>query len=130
MTGKTVLLVDDDGDFLEAMAARLRADGFRVITAEGQVRGHEVIESGEPFDLAVLDLMMEYTDSGFVLGREVRRRRPGVPVILVTGVAAETGIEFDAATVEERRWVPAEAVLPKPVRYEQLRAEVERLLSR
>lgn len=129
MCEKTVLLVDDDPDFLEAMAVRLRADGYQVRTAEGQVRGHEVIESGEPFDLAVLDLMMEYPDSGFVLGREVRRRRPGTPVILVTAVTAETGIEVDAATVEERRWVPADAVLPKPVRYEQLRAEIERLLS-
>jgi len=129
MTGKTVLLVDDDPDFLEATAARLEADGYRVVTAEGQVRGHEVIESEEPFDLAVLDLMMEFPDSGFVLGREVRRRRPGTPVILVTGVTGETGLEFDAATVEERRWVPADAVLPKPIRYEQLRAEVERLLS-
>lgn len=127
MAARTILLVDDDPDFLEAMAARLRADGYAVLAAEGQVRGLEAIESGAPFDLAVLDLMMEYPDSGFVLGREVRRRRPGTPVVLVTGVAAETGIEFDAATVEERRWVPADAVLPKPVRYEQLRAEIERL---
>ena len=49
------------------------------------------------------------------------------PVLLVTGVTGETGLEFDAATAEERRWVPADAVLPKPIRYEQLKAEIDRL---
>ena len=129
MGGKTILLVDDDVDFLEQTALRLRADGFDVLTAEGQARGEEAVSSGTPFDLAVLDLMMEHPDSGFVLGHRVRRARPGTPVLLVTGVTGETGLEFDAATAEERRWVPADAVLPKPIRYEQLRAEIDRLLG-
>ena len=129
MGGKTILLVDDDVDFLEQTALRLRADGFVVVTAEGQARGEEAVSSGTPFDLAVLDLMMEHPDSGFVLGHRVRRARPGTPVLLVTGVTGETGLEFDAATAEERRWVPADAVLPKPIRYEQLRAEIDRLLG-
>jgi len=86
--------------------------------------------AGTAFDLAILDLMMENPDSGFVLGYRVRRSRPGTPVLLVTGVTGETGLEFDAATAEERRWVPADAVLPKPVRYEQLKSEVDRLLAR
>ena len=129
MGGKTILLVDDDVDFLEQTALRLRADGFVVVTAEGQARGEEAVSSGTPFDLAVLDLMMEHPDSGFVLGHRVRRARPGTPVLLVTGVTGETGLEFDAATAEERRWVPADAVLPKPIRYEQLKAEIDRLLG-
>jgi len=129
MGGKTILLVDDDVDFLEQTALRLRADGFVVVTAEGQARGEEAVSSGTPFDLAVLDLMMEHPDSGFVLGHRVRRARPGTPVLLVTGVTGETGLEFDAATAEERRWVPADAVLPMPIRYEQLQAEIDRLLG-
>jgi DNA-binding response OmpR family regulator len=129
MAGKTILMVDDDVDFLEATALRLRADGFDVLTAEGQVKGEEVLSAGTPFDLAVLDLMMENPDSGFVLGHHVRRKRPGTPVLLVTGVTGETGLEFDAATAEERRWVPADAVLPKPIRYDQLKAEIDRLLG-
>jgi hypothetical protein len=50
-------------------------------------------------------------------------------VILVTGVAAETGIPFSAATREERIWIKADALLPKPIRFEQLQPEVERLLA-
>lgn len=130
MTGKRILLVDDDPDFLEQTAARLRADGLEVIPADSQARGEEVLATDTNFDLAVLDLMMEHPDSGFVLGYRIRRTRPETPILLVTGVTGETGLEFDAATAEERRWVPADAVLPKPFRYEQLRAEIQRLLDR
>ena len=45
-----------------------------------------------------------------------------MPVILVTAVASETGLDFDAATAEERGWIKADAVLDKPVRFEQLAA--------
>jgi len=121
--------VDDDPDFLEQTAVRLQSDGFEVVTADSQAQGEAVLAGGTRFDLAILDLMMEHPDSGFVLGHRVRKTRPGTPILLVTGVTGETGLEFDAATVEERRWVPADAVLPKPVRYEQLKSEVDRLLA-
>jgi len=130
MAATTILLVDDDPDFLEQTALRLRTDGFQVVTAESQARGEEVLAAGTKFDLAILDLMMEHPDSGFVLGHKVKKERPGTPILLVTGVTGETGLEFDAATNEERRWVPANAVLPKPIRYEQLKAEVDQLLAK
>ncbi|MBP7126410.1 response regulator [Myxococcota bacterium] len=129
MPARTILLVDDDPDFLEQTAVRLQSDGFEVVTADSQAQGEAVLAGGTRFDLAILDLMMEHPDSGFVLGHRVRKTRPGTPILLVTGVTGETGLEFDAATVEERRWVPADAVLPKPVRYEQLKSEVDRLLA-
>ncbi len=124
---RTVLLVDDDEDFLLQTSARLRADGFRVVEAAGQAAAEEVI-GREAFDLAVVDLMMENVDSGFVVCHHIKRRRPGTPVLLCTGVAAEAGMEFDARTDEERAWVKADAMLPKPIRYDQLRVEIERLL--
>ncbi len=127
--GRTVLLVDDDEDFLLQTATRLRADGFRVLEAAGQAAGEKAIDAGG-FGIAVVDLMMEEMDSGFVLCHRLKRRWPGVPALLVTGVAGETGLDFDAATDEERRWVKADAMLPKPVRYDRLRSEIERLLGR
>jgi len=124
---RTVLLVDDDEDFLAQTAARLRADGFRVIEAPGQAAAEAVV-AREAFDLAVVDLMMENMDSGFVVCHQIKRRRPGTPVILCTGVAAEAGMEFDARTAEERAWVNADVMLPKPIRHDQLRVEIARLL--
>ena len=126
---KTVLVVDDDGDFLDQVCPRLEADGFAVVRAEGQMAAEDVLKAGTPFDVAVIDLMMEHSDSGFVLCQHLKKAAPKRPVILVTGVTAETGLEFDAATEEERRWVRADAMLAKPIRYEQLRREIDRFLG-
>ncbi|HHW97809.1 MAG: response regulator [Myxococcota bacterium] len=129
MQGKTILLVDDDHDFLDQLEPRLLADGFQVVRAEGQEAAEQVLLAGTHFDMAIVDLMMEYSDSGFVLCHRLKKADTNKPVILVTGVTAETGLEFDAATSEERRWVKADAMLAKPIRYEQLKREISRLLA-
>ncbi len=39
-------------------------------------------------------------------------------------------MDFDAATDEERSWIKADAMLAKPIRFEQLKREIDRLLKR
>jgi len=124
----TVLLADDDEDFLTQMKVQLEAAGFEVIAAGGQAEAEKLFAAHE-VDIAVLDLMMEHADGGFALCYHIKKARPGTPVILVTAVTNETGLEFDAATDEERNWVKADAMLAKPVRFEQLRREMHRLLE-
>ena len=125
---KRVLVVDDDEDFLFQQQTLLEAAGFDVVTACGQTEAEKLLESIEP-DIAVVDLMMEHADGGFALCYHIKKRFPTTPVILVTGVTRETGIEFDAATVEERAWIKADVVLDKPIRFEQLTREIDRLLG-
>jgi hypothetical protein len=48
---------------------------------------------------------------------------------MATAVASEAGLGFDTATPEERSWVKADALLNKPIRPEQLRKEMLRLLK-
>jgi CheY-like chemotaxis protein len=126
--GKKVLVVDDDLDFLTQVQVNLKAAGFEVTTAESQKQAEEYLEHHLP-DVAVVDLMMEYPDAGFALSYHIKKKDPTIPVILVTAVASETGLEFDAATDEERSWVKADAFLAKPVRIEQLLREINRLLE-
>ncbi len=127
-TAKKILLVDDDIDFLAQIQARLKALQYEVITAEGQMEAEKILAETKP-DLAILDLMMEQVDGGFALAYHLKQKYPDVPVILCTAVASETGIEFDASTDEERAWIKADVFLPKPVRFEQLVREMERLLG-
>ena len=124
---RTVLIVDDDPDFLDQMELELAAAGFAVVRAEGEAAAEALLPTHR-FDLAVVDLMMESPDSGFTLCHHIKRRDPQVPVILVTSVASETGITFHPASREDRSWVSADAVLDKPVRFEQLKREIRRLL--
>lgn len=125
---KTVLVVDDDVDFAQQQKVQLENAGFNVLLADSQRRAEEMLSQIRP-DLAVVDLMMEYKDSGFALCYHIKKKDPSIPVILVTSVTSETGLEFDAATEEERSWVKADAMLTKPLRFEQLLAELRQLLK-
>ena len=78
--------------------------------------------------MAIVDLMMENFDDGFRLCYKIKKADKNIPVILVTGVAGETGMDFDASTNEERSWIKADVVLDKPIRFEQLKREMDRLL--
>ncbi len=86
---KTILLVDDDEDYLFQTKLNIEQFGFRVITADSQHEGEKLLETLKP-DLAILDLMMENEDSGFILAFKLKRKYPDVPVIIATAVTAET----------------------------------------
>jgi CheY-like chemotaxis protein len=127
-TPKKILVVDDDIDLLEQVSTILSGDGYEVRQAQGQVEAEELLTGFIP-DLAVLDLMMENMDSGFVLCHDIKKLYPGTPVIILTAVQAATGLDFKARSEEAGSWVKADVLLDKPVRPEQLKAEVRRLLA-
>ena len=120
--------MDDDHDFLIQLRIRLEAAGYKTLIAGGRKEAEDLLLDNVP-DIAILDLMMQYQDDGFVICHHIKKKYPDVPVIMVTSVFSETGIEFDSTTAEERSWIKADRVLAKPVRFEQLLGEIERLLK-
>lgn len=125
---RTVLLVDDDCDFLFQQKTQLEAAGFSVLEAANPREATEIVARQRP-DLAVIDLMMENADDGFTLCYHIKKHDATIPIIMVTSVNSETGMDFDAATDEERSWIKVDAFLSKPIRFEQLKQEIDRLLN-
>ena len=125
---KTILLVDDDEDFLLQQELVLTQADFDVTTASSEAQADEILKTMRP-DLVILDLMLEHVDGGFSLCFKIKQKDPTIPIIILSSVASETGLEFDAATTEERSWIKADAFLSKPTRFEQLRREIDRLLE-
>ena len=125
---KKILIVDDDVDVITLMKMHVESFGFDVITAESQKEGEEIIETEKP-DLAILDLMMENRDSGFILSYKLKKKYPDVPVIIATGVTAETGLIFGLDTQEEKNWIKADQYLEKSIRPDQLHREINKLLK-
>jgi CheY-like chemotaxis protein len=125
---RRVLVVDDDADFLFQLKLQFEAEGYEVIQADGVEKALSMLPSAK-FDVAVIDLMMEENDGGFILSREIKKKGSDIPVIIVTAVASETGMEFGASTKEEKSWIKADAMLAKPIRFEQLTREINRLLK-
>jgi two-component system alkaline phosphatase synthesis response regulator PhoP len=124
-----ILVVDDDPDIVDQLTLLLKAEGYQVASASGLDEAEQVLLTIRP-DLAIVDLMMEHKDSGFVLCHEIKKLYPETPVIVLTGVKSETGLAFDAASADAQSWVKADRVMDKPVRPEQLKNEMRHLLVR
>lgn len=90
--GISLLLVDDELDFLEITAKRLARRGFTVRTATNCREGLEALKAG-PVDVVVLDVMLPDID-GIQCLREIKKLYPALAVILLTGHASmEVGLK-------------------------------------
>ncbi|HVC21813.1 MAG TPA: ATP-binding protein [Vicinamibacterales bacterium] len=114
-----VLLVDDQVDVLESVADMLGALGHKVATAEsGEVAlGHF---DREEFDVVMTDLGMPGIN-GIELARQVRKARPGTPVVLLTG----WGADYEDHPPEEVNMVLSKPVTMKSLQEALLRTLVE-----
>ncbi len=91
MTEK-VLLVDDEEEFVETLAERMRTRGMEVSTTNSGAEALELVDD-ETFDVVVLDLQMPGID-GLEALKRIKKRRPNIQVVLLTGHATvEKGVE-------------------------------------
>lgn len=127
-TKKTILLADDDPDQIFLVKHHLEKWGYEVEAVESREEAERYLEGACPA-LAILDLMMEEEDSGFILSYRIKKCRPEVPVIISTAVAAERGISFDINSPGGKTWIKADHYLEKGFRMEQLRLIIEKLLA-
>lgn len=93
-----ILIVDDEEDLVSAMAERLALRGFDVQTATS---GTEALQQVAEHDFSVLLIDVKMPGiGGLELTAEIKRKRPGLPVILFTGHSsiadAERGIQEGA----------------------------------
>jgi two-component system response regulator RegX3 len=116
----TVLLVEDEDSFVEALTVGLRREGFRVQTAHDGAEALEMFDVVKP-DLVLLDVMLPKV-SGVDVCRELRRRST-VPIIMVTA----KGSEIDTVVGLE---VGADDYVTKPYRLRELVARIRAVLRR
>jgi DNA-binding NtrC family response regulator len=93
MSVATVLLVDDEVPFVDAMIRRLTKRNLDMRTAHSGPEALEKLESDPVIEVVILDIKMPGMDGMQALA-EIRRRYPLVQVIMLTGHATvESGIE-------------------------------------
>jgi PAS domain S-box-containing protein len=90
----TALLVDDDELVRMTTADMLAEMGYEVIEAPSATHALEILETGRQVDLLITDHLMPGM-SGAELARIFRQRRPGTPVLLVSGYAEVEGVDAD-----------------------------------
>jgi DNA-binding NtrC family response regulator len=98
MENITVLLVDDEMDFLSTMAKRLGKRGLNPLKAETGEAAVELLKN-HAVDVVVLDVKMPGMD-GIETLREIKKLNPLIEVIMLTGhasvEAAIQGMELGA----------------------------------
>jgi two-component system response regulator RegA len=89
---ESVLLVDDEPEFLELMAERMRARNMKVTTSTSAAEALALIAT-ETFDAVIMDFLMPEMD-GIQALKAIKEKRPEMQIILLTGHATvEKGVE-------------------------------------
>jgi CheY-like chemotaxis protein len=95
--GEHVLLVDDDPSILRAMTRTLTALGYEVDAAEGPLRALERARDPRvPIDLVIADVAMPDMN-GVAMMNEVRRARPGLRALFVSGYSDRSAMHESLA---------------------------------
>ncbi|MGH7173380.1 MAG: response regulator, partial [Gemmataceae bacterium] len=82
---RSILVIDDEVSVLDVMRRFLEIAGHEVACVSNGADALERLNAGQPCDLIILDLMMPREDTVGLFQR-LRQRRPGVPVLLCTGL--------------------------------------------
>jgi CheY-like chemotaxis protein len=116
---RTVLVVDDDPGVRGLIEESLTEAGFDVIVAPETVTALRRLEEHPETNLCLVDVMMpSEVPDGATFAQTVRRVRPDIPLILMTGYSGGLLKLLDAET----------RVLSKPFRISTLLREIERHL--
>lgn len=126
---KHILIADDDPDSLFQLELLLKKAGYMVTALDSHKQVEEWMVDHQP-DLVVLDLMMEKADSGFVLSRNLKKRLPDLPIIILTAVTPETGLVFDLNSPDSQSWIKADRYLEKGLEHQLLLVHISQLLNR
>jgi len=116
----TILIADDDPQFLRLVMRTLQMEGYEVLSASDGQQALTQIENHSP-DLVLLDVMMPKMD-GFIVCQRVREFS-SVPIIIVTA----RGRDQDKVRGLD---LGADDYLTKPFRVDELLARVRAVLRR
>ena len=121
----SVLVVDDDPDFVQVVRLALAGEGLEVNNASNGEQALATMRLSKP-DLVILDVMMQGVLDGLRTAREMRADDDlrTVPILMVSSIN-ESGF---AGLLPRGSEVPADNFLSKPVEIHQLVAETKRLL--
>jgi CheY-like chemotaxis protein len=120
--GETVLVVDDEAVIRTLVAEVLGDLGYDAIEAEDGASGLRILQSDTVVDLLVTDVGLPGGMNGRQLADAARARRPGLPVLFITGYA-------ENAAVSGHQLEPGMQVLTKPFTLEVLAARIRGMLG-
>lgn len=119
-----ILIADDDPAILRLVKAIVEKEGFDAITVRDGKEAYRVLQSGEPFVAAILDVVMPYIQgTELVRYMQSEKRHMKIPVIMMTA-------EQNARLSSDSFAAGAVAFLPKPFTNVQLQTMLRMFVKR
>jgi DNA-binding NtrC family response regulator len=122
MMKRRILIVDDEPNIHAILSAFLSGSGYEVASAYTASETLDFIGNGH-FDLVILDIGLE-GDNGLELLRQIKTKRPQLPVIMYTGMG------FDEELLQKALQNGAAGYASKTLPPDHLQIEIQRALQR
>ena len=130
-----ILIIEDDPHVVLFLSTLLQDHGFQTLSASNGLEGWQMIDREHP-DLVLLDLMMPHK-SGISLFSDMKKHEEykDIPVIMVTGISGETGIELESFLTRGANKTPGtvpfrpDGYIEKPIDPDRLIALIKEVLE-
>ena len=129
MSGKKIVIIDDDPEICEAMSDILTEYDYQVFTALDTSSGYQLLVDQRP-DLLILDIMMATMHEGLDFATKIKKTEGifGMPILIVSArPPVEKG--YGRSLYEDKDWIHADVFMEKPVEPEDLIHNVKLLLE-
>ena len=122
----TILIADDDPDFVQIIRTILTAEGYDVLSAKDGEEALRVMRESD-VDLLLLDVMMASVLDGLKAAHEIQAdpALKATPVIMVSSIISSP----HASMFPTDEYIPIDAWMTKPIQPEDLLAKISALLE-
>jgi len=122
----TILIADDDPDFVQIIRTILTAEGYDVLSAKDGEEALRVMRESD-VDLLLLDVMMASVLDGLSAAHQIQAdpALKATPVIMVSSIISSP----HASMFPTDEYIPIDAWMTKPIQPEDLLAKISALLE-
>lgn len=130
MSAPSILIIDDDPDFVEIAKVILETKQYDVTSAGNPEEGWAKLEEEIP-DLLILDVMMGKGAEGFIMARQIRKeaRFAEMPILMLTSMREQTGFDFPGERIHSK-FLPVDDYVEKGVEPKVLLEKIELQLAK
>jgi CheY-like chemotaxis protein len=130
MSNPSILIIDDDPDFVMVAKAILETKQYNVQFAYSSEEGFAKLEEEIP-DALILDVMMGKGAEGFVFARKIRKdhRFDRMPILMLTSMSEQTGFRFPGEA-KHSKFLPVDEYIEKGIEPHVLLEKIEQQLAK
>jgi len=129
MSAPSILIIDDDPDFVEVTKVLLETKQYNVDFAYSPEEGLAKLEKETP-DALILDVMMGKGAEGFIFARKIRKdpRFEKMPILMLTSMREQTGFDFPGQRIHSK-FLPVDDYVEKGVEPQVLLEKIAQQLA-